>query len=77
MFITLWKREWHAAATAQFLSITFPQTRCMSWSTLYTTSGREPQDIFLLFFVTQIELLIIQATWDRHSLGGSAKKGAG
>ena len=55
MFITLWKREWHAAATAQFLSTTFPQTRCMSWSTLYTTSGKITQDIY--FYVTRIDLL--------------------
>ena len=33
--------------------------------------------IFSCFFVTQIELLIIQATWYRHSLGRSAKKEAG
>ena len=77
MFITPWKREWPAAVTAQFLSTTFPQTRCMSWSTLYTTSGRVTQDIFLFFFVIKIDLLIIQATRDRHSPGGSAKKETG
>ena len=55
MFITPWKREWPAAVTAQFLSTTFPQTRCMSWSTLYTTSGRVTQDTYI--YVTQIDLL--------------------